>query len=233
MNIECLACGKKLKLSAKMIQSVEGLEPGKSIKIKCPACSRPVVLDSSSVNNSGAGANRKTKKVAGSKVRPPSPPDITWLKDGVYDEEQVIEDVPLALVLVKPSSAFNTIVESIESIGYKTDVMKSVDEAIEKMQFAEYSAVVLHSSFEGGGVGSSEFHQYMSKLPMSKRRFIYYILVGKEFKTLYGLQALAYSANLVVNDAEVQYFNVIIRKSIPEYEELFGPIMEELQIHGK
>jgi hypothetical protein len=68
---------------------------------------------------------------------------------------------------------------------------------------------------------------------MSRRRFIFYIVIGKEFRTLYNLQSLAYSANLVVNDTEIPYFNVIIRKAIPEYEELFGPITEELRIHGK
>jgi hypothetical protein len=68
---------------------------------------------------------------------------------------------------------------------------------------------------------------------MSKRRFIFYILIGKEFKTFYNLQALAYSANLVVNDEEVPMFDIILRKTIPEYEELFGPIMEELRHHGR
>lgn len=73
----------------------------------------------------------------------------------------------------------------------------------------------------------------MYDMNMSRRRFIFYTLVGKEFKTLYNLQALAYSANLVVNDNEIPYFNVILRKAIPEYEELFGPITEEFRLQGK
>ena len=68
---------------------------------------------------------------------------------------------------------------------------------------------------------------------MARRRFIFYVLVGQEFKTLYDLQALAYSANLVVNGMEVTFMGTILRKAIPEYEVLFGPLMEELHIAGK
>ncbi len=52
-------------------------------------------------------------------------------------------------------------------------------------------------------------------------------------KTLYDLQALAYSANLVVNDDDIPHFSLLLRKTIPEYEALFGPLMEELRLAGK
>jgi len=234
MNTLCHACGKKLTLSDKMLESIAGLKPGKTIRVKCPGCSEAIVLDSSILADKKAKPKTKPKKpaVAGF-IKPPSPPDISWLEDGVYDEEQVIEDVPLAMILMDDSDDRDKIIESIEGIGYKTDHVDNVKEAIEKMQFTEYSAVVLHSRFESNGLESSKFHQYMCTMDMSRRRFIFYVVIGKEFRTLYNLQALAYSANLVVNDTEIPYFNVIIRKAIPEYEEIFGPITEELRIHGK
>ncbi len=239
MNTSCQKCGKQLKLNQKILESVKGLGPGKSIRIKCPKCASAIVVDGSIFGKKAAPKKKIEKKQApGQKkqtgfVKPPSPPDISWLKDGLFDEEQVIEDVPLALILMNEHPGRDTIIESVESIGYKTEFVKTGEEAIEKMQFVEYSCVVLHTLFEGLGLKSSSFHEFMSKMSMSKRRFIYYILVGKEFKTLYNLQALGHSANLVVNETEIPYFNVIIRKSIPEYEELFGPIMEELRLHGK
>ncbi len=248
MNTSCQKCGQQLKLSQKILESVKGLAPGKSIRIKCPKCASAIVVDASLLGNRAEEAKKAESPVAGvsrekraarpsaapkDRVQPPSAPDISWLKDGVFDEEQVIEDVPLALLLMNEYPGRDTIIESIEGIGYKTEFVQTADEAIEKMQFVDYSAVVLHSLFEGNGVQSSKFHKFMCRMSMSKRRFIYYILVGKEFKTLYNLQALAHSANLVVNETEIPFFNVIIRKSIPEYEELFGPIMEELRLHGK
>lgn len=253
MNTSCNSCGKQLKLSAKMLESIAGLGPGKAIRVKCPGCSQPISLDSSIVTaargetakpDESKSAPEKTQPkrrttgekpapAPGSSVRPPGPPDISWLEEGIFDEEQVIEDVPLAMILMEDSKNRDDIIESIEGIGYKTEVVGSPAEAIEKMQFTEYSAVVLQSKFEGRGLESSEFHKYMCNMDMSRRRFVFYVLIGPEFRTLYNLQALAYSANLVVNDGEIPYFSVIIRKAIPDYEELFGPITEELRIHGK
>lgn len=242
MNTSCNNCGKQLKLSEKMLESLAGLGPEKTVKVKCPGCAGPIVLDSSIVRSAGKAKpsdlqQKPAAPAAGAsargKITPPGPPDITWLEEGVFDEEQVIEDVPLAMILMGESPRRDAIAESIEGIGYKTEIVSSTEQAIEKMQFTEYSAVVLHTDFEGSGLESSAFHQYMCKMDMSRRRFIFYVLIGKEFRTLYNLQALAHSANLVVNDSEIAYFSVIIRKAIPDYEELFGPITEELRIHGK
>jgi hypothetical protein len=73
----------------------------------------------------------------------------------------------------------------------------------------------------------------MCAMNMARRRYIFYVLIGPEFKTFYNIQALAESANLVVNEKDTPYFGVILRKSIPDYEELFGPYMEELKVQRK
>jgi len=235
MITQCHACSKQLKLSEKMLVSIKKLGPGKTIRIKCPGCEEAIVLDSSLLASGKGGSPPVTEKPSPPKqqVKPPSPPDISWLEEGVFDQDDVIEDVPLALILMEDSPHRDSIIESIEGIGYKTEVVKSSKEAMEKMQFVEYSAVVMHSQYEKQNLRTSAFHHYMCDMNMSRRRFIFYTLIGPEFKTLYNLQALAYSANLVVHEAEIPYFNVILRKAIPEYEELFGPITEELRLQGK
>ena len=235
MITQCHACAKQLKLSEKMLDSIKKLGPGKNIRIKCPGCEEAIVLDSSLLTSGQSGSPPVEKKPSTPKksVKPPAPPDISWLEEGVFDQDDVIEDVPLALILMEDSPHRDSIIESIEGIGYKTEIVKSSKEAMEKMQFVEYSAVVLHSQYERQNLRTSVFHNYMCDMNMSRRRFIFYTLIGPEFKTLYNLQALAHSANLVVNEAEIPYFNVILRKAIPEYEELFGPITEELRLQGK
>ncbi len=236
MITQCHACSKQLKLSEKMLESIKKLGPGKTIRIKCPGCEEAIVLDSSLLSSGKSGSPPAAMKKPSSPpkgVKPPSPPDISWLEDGVFDQEDVIEDVPLALILMENSPHRDSIIESIEGIGYKTEVVTSSEEAMEKMLFVEYSAVVMHSQYEKQNLRTSEFHRYMCDMNMSRRRFIFYTLIGPEFKTLYNLQALAYSANLVVNEAEIPYFNIILRKAIPDYEELFGPITEELRLQGK
>jgi hypothetical protein len=86
---------------------------------------------------------------------------------------------------------------------------------------------------KGTDLENSSFHRFLRSLNMSRRRYIFYVLIGEEFKTLYDLQALASSANLVVNDNDIPHFSLLLRKSIPEYETLFGPLMEELRMSGR
>ncbi len=61
---------------------------------------------------------------------------------------------------------------------------------------------------------------------MARRRAIYYIIMGPEFHTLYDLEALANNANLVVNDKEAAYLEIIFKKGRQDYDDLFGPYLE-------
>jgi len=249
MNVDCPKCGKQLKLGEKAEASILSMPAGKLVKVKCVQCSNVFGINSSgeAVGLSASGAPAESKdggsvpekalkgdgKSTGISVKPPEPPDLSWLVDGIYNDHEVVEEVPLALVLMAEGEARTGVINAIEGIGYRAEIADDAKTAIEKMMFVNYSNVVLHSRFEGPGINSSEFHKYMAGMDMSKRRYIFYTLIGPEFKTLYNLQALAYSANLVVNDTEVKDFNVILRRVIPEYEALFGPLMEELHIQRK
>ena len=66
-----------------------------------------------------------------------------------------------------------------------------------------------------------------------QRRNIHYTLIGPEFQTLYDLQAISNSANLVVNDNELNNFRLILKKSLHESQKLFGPLAEALINHGR
>lgn len=235
MNVNCPHCGKQLKLSAKFQENLRKLEPGQKARVKCSQCSNPFPIDSRAVtaSSASAAAGEKTGKKARGMVKPPDPPDVSWLKDGVFEDQEVVEEIPQALVLVPENAGQDVVVKAVEGLGYRAAVAGSAEEAIEKIEFVNYSSVILHADFEEGGLDSGLFHQHMCKMNMAKRRYIFYALIGKQLKTLYDLQALAYSANVVVNEAEIPYLGTILRKAIPDYEALFGPLMEEMRIYGK
>ncbi len=235
MIVLCPHCGKQLKLGEKIRESVRLLEPGRRIKIKCAHCSVPFGLDMSMDRTSGVAPERDAtgRSSEGGRVKPPAPPDTDWLKDGSFEEKDVVEDIPKAMVLMPDLPGREQVVKAAAAVGYRVEKAATPVEAIEKMRFVNYAAVFLHSRFESGGIRSGAFHQYMRSMNMARRRYIFYILIGEQFETLYDLQALSYSANLVVNDAEIPYISTILKKAIPEYEALFGPLMEELRIAGK
>jgi CheY-like chemotaxis protein len=232
MIVKCQHCQKQLKLSDKVRDSIAALEPGRKVKLKCIHCGVPFSLDAGALGTIGT-VGPQAARPAATKVPPPAPPDLSWLREGVFEDQDVVEDIPRALVLMADSEMREIIYKSVENLGYMVELAVSAEEAIDKMRFVNYAAVFLHSRYEPGGLENGTFHAYMRTMNMSRRRYIFYVLIGEQFETLYDLQAMAFSANLVVNDSEIQYIGTILKKAIPEYETLFGPLMEELQVAGK
>jgi len=237
MIVNCPHCSNQLKLSDKIRESIARLEPGRKIKVKCVHCGVPFGLDIESLKPVSGGSRPARPAAAGGvasgQVKPPGPPDTKWLKEGSFDEKEVVEDIPRALVLMPESPIRASVVKAATDFGYRVEQSPTADEAIDNMRFINYAAVFLHTTFEPGGIKSGKFDRFMREMNMSRRRYIFYVLIGEQFETLYDLQALAYSANLVVNDAEIPFIGTVLKKAIPEYETLFGPLMEELRVIGK
>lgn len=231
MIATCPHCQKKLKLSAKIEENLRLLSPEKSLRISCPQCGGAILLDANmlAAETAMTPAASPPPRPAGRQVTPPPPPDHSGLDaTSPADDEAKIEDVPQILILMPESPDLHLIAEAMETFGYQPSIVLSAEEAIEKMQFVSYASVILHSRFEGSDFENGPFHQFMGAMHMNKRRYIFYILTGPEFHTLYDLQALAYSANLVVNDKDLPQLPLILRKTIPQYEAMFGAIMQEM-----
>ena len=222
MKITCSACGKSHKSNAKLEASLEKLQPGKKVRLKCSQCGEPIALSRADL------LDGKTTTIS-----PPEPPDTSWLKEGVFDDDEVVSDIPQALILAKPGDARDKMSSSLSGLGYRAETAEQTGDVITQMQFNNYTCVVLNTECVQGSFEDDPLHRFICFMEMSRRRYILYVLVGPEFKTFYNLQALSNSANLVVNSSDIPYFGVILRKAIPEYEQLFGPYMDEMKIQGK
>lgn len=260
MLAQCPHCQHSLMLSDAQLEKIKtalaSLSPGRTLKIGCPKCKQPIELNSDgSVAGQPAGAlmdvlfaehtGNEDQAAAGivaaaqKKPQPvrlppaaPKPPDLGWLSSGVYSEKEAIENVPHALIMIGDEEITTQVTMAFGEMGYQPTYARSAEEAISKMQFMNFEAVVLHKGFEGGDLESSAVHQYMREMAMSRRRYIFYILVGPEFRTLYDLEALANSANLVVNDSEASHFSIILKRGMNDYNDLFGPYVEALENYG-
>lgn len=247
----------------KIRQAIEGLQPGKAAKIDCPYCQKPIeikedkkaagkdafdffpdLMKNTLYAKHGHEGEKEVKtlyetltkeqpKAVKKPLYPPAPPDISWLKTGECKDKVQPRDIPSALLLMADGENKTAISTAFQELGYHIEAANSASEAIEKMRFANFAVVVLHTGFEGGSLAESEFHNYMKWLPMSKRRYIYYVLIGPQLHTFYYLEALSMSANLVVNDSDGKHMNIILRKGLHDYDNLFGPFLEILKEHGK
>jgi hypothetical protein len=224
MKITCSACGKSHKSNAKLEASLEKLQPGQKLRLKCSQCGESIPLGRESLMKAPSST---------SKLSPPPAPDTSWLQDGVFDDEEVVSDIPQAIVLMPSGEACDNVGSALSGLGYRAEVTDDPAQVLERMQFINYTCMVMHTDAQPEELDSNRLHRYICSLEMSRRRNIFYVLIGSNFKTFYNIQALSCSANLVVNQKDAPYFAVILRKAIPEYEELFGPYMDELKIQGK
>jgi len=231
----CPNCGKTLNLTEgqlhKIDHAVAALPPGKSLKFNCPHCQKPIEVQ----REAQAAGGRPPKQPAaagGVLLEPPGPPDRSWLERGDLGSGEVLEDVPHVLILVKNDQIQADIAQFFDDMGYKAVMPRTAEDAIERMRFTNFSAVVLHSCFEGN-LADSTVHAHMQGMAMPKRRYIYYVLIGPEFHTLYNLEALSNSANLVINEADISAFPLVLKKGFRDYDELFGPYLAALEALGK
>lgn len=260
MLSQCPHCQQTLMLSDAQLEKIKAalasLSVGKTLKIGCPKCKQPIELNADgSVSGQSASALKDVLYaehtgnedqaaagiVAAAQKRPqpvrlppaaPKPPDLGWLNSGVYNEKEAIENVPHALIMIGDEDIKTQVTMAFGEMGYQPTYVQSAEEAIDKMQFMNCEAVVLHSRFEGGALESSTVHRYLQEMGMTRRRYIFYVLVGPEFRTLYDLEALANSANLVVNDSDAGHFPIILKRGMSDYSDLFGPYLEALGNYG-
>jgi len=244
MISNCPHCQGALKFNAaqlaKISQALKALKPGQRLPLKCPHCTKPMNLDAAG-NAAGtakkAAAAPKAAESGAEVIKPPPPPSLEWLKNQKDEDEGIFgggaRDVPMALVLHEDDNMRHLIKSAMEGLGYQAMSVNSSEEAIHETNATTYACIIYHTGFEPGELKDSTFHNYMRKMPMSRRRMIYYILMGPEFISLYDIQALANSANLVIADKDMKDFQPILHKAIPYYEQLFGPLLEELTSYGK
>lgn len=263
MLANCPHCHQQLQLSAaqqeKVNQALAALPEGRTLKIACPHCRQPIHLNrdgeplaqpATAAPESGhAAADSGATASAGDQPAavkpppepvkepppPPTPPDISWLQDDTQQPElaEVIRDAPLAMVLIADETLRQQAVTALEGLDYQVEVADSATAAIERMRFVNFAAVTLDSAFEGGNLTDSNFHQHMRQLPMTSRRLVLYVLLGPDFNTLYDLEALAHSANLVVNRRDAAKLPLILKKGLHDYQLLFGPYLDALKEHNK
>lgn len=182
----------------------------------------------------GPGGSASAQPSAGGKApAPPGPPDISWLWKGEFENAASISEMPTTMLLMPEGGEKTVVQQTFEDIGYLVESASSEQEAIDRMELVNLAAVVLQTDALSGPLEKSILHNYMKWLPMTKRRKIYYVLIGPDFRTMYNLEALSLSANLVVNNRDVNKLEFILRKGLQEYEDLFGPLLASMQEHGR
>ncbi len=170
---------------------------------------------------------KKPQKKDRKEVKPPEPPDISWLYQGDKDGgTDTYENAPSALVLISQDKTKVLVEKILEKLGFRVDKVLSVTDALQKIQSFDYPLIINNIDSSS----KNEIHDYICHLPSMRRRMIYYVLVGSHLHTMYNLEALSLSANMVINDSDLKHLFVVLKKGFVDYENLFGPLIEAFRM---
>lgn len=235
MISHCPNCNKPLNFNenqhAKIESALAALQSG-TLKLKCPHCKVPMELLSDGTLADWRQSSSAVPKSSGKMPEPPQPPDINWLTKTSYEDIETIREIPKLLVMIDPGPVRDAVVEAAVELFFQPIKVESVEEAVEQMRAIQFDSVILHSRFRGGSFMQSKVHENLKTLPMAARRYIFYVLIGPEFSTLYTLEALSYHANMVINEKDVEYIKNIYKKGRAESDALFGPYSKILEEQG-
>lgn len=159
-------------------------------------------------------------------IPPPPPPDISRLADSMAETERSQSGSSRTALVVIVADHTRTIAERVlTKMGYAVDTALSVAPAIQRLQAIQHKLIICGT--EGA---FKDIHQYICRLPSTRRRETYYAIVGPHLHTLYDLEALSLSANLVINDKDIQDLENILYKGFRDYENLFRPFLDLLSV---
>ena len=114
-------------------------------------------------------------------------------------------------------------VDTLKRMGYRVDLALGADEGLELLRITHYDLVLCEADR-----AFADIHRTIRQFPPGRRRLTFYAIVGPRLHTLYDLEALAFSANLVINDREMPHLEPVLRKGLQDYEKLFRPLLDAL-----
>jgi len=155
-------------------------------------------------------------------IAPPPPPDTSWLANAASGEQQErAEDVPLALLALGEQAQQELMAKKLAKMGYVVTTANSAMQALECLGSNKCRQV-----FCSTDAAFAEVRRFVNQLAADQRRRIYFVLVGADLHTLYDMEALALSANLVVNDRDLPSLELILDSGLRQYEQLFRPLID-------
>lgn len=222
MQVACNACQRSMNIPD------EKLPKDQAFSITCPGCKNKIKVDQHLKNQESPAA-----AVSAPEEALDAQSMVVEHEDFEDDEELVIyeEGDQLALVLDEKNKSAWT--EALEGKDYKIQYAKSPEHAVHKMKFTHFHFVALHENYGNKDLTNNPVYQSLIELPMVTRRNIFLALTGANFKTLNNMQAFQKSANVVINEKDLEKLGDVLKKSISENEIFYKVFKETLHTMGK
>ena len=217
MQVTCNACQRSMNIPD------EKLPKDHAFSITCPECKIKFKVDQH-LKPKEKEEKVETVDTSSMVVNPEEFEDDGNLV--IYDENDQI-----ALVLDDINKDVWT--KALEEKNFKIQYARSPEYAVHKMKFTHFHFVALNENFGNVALDESPIYQTVIEMPMVTRRNIFFALVGTNFKSLNNMQAYQKSANVVINEKDLDKLGDILKKSISENEIFYKVYKETLNAMGK
>ena len=224
MQVTCNACQRSINIPD------EKLPKDHAFSITCPECKIKFKVDQ----------HLKPKE----REPVPSPPKekekivdtasmVVNPEEFEDDEDLVIYDENDQIALVLDDINKDIWTKALEEKNFKIQYARSPEYAVHKMKFTHFHFVALNENFGNVALDESPIYQTMIEMQMVTRRNIFFALVGTNFKSLNNMQAYQKSANVVINEKDLEKLGDILKKSISENEIFYKVYKETLNTMRK
>ncbi len=149
------------------------------------------------------------------------------------DTEEYEEELRSAMICEDNAAVKSGVSAAIEGLKYRVEFAADAEEAFQKLKFNQYGLLFLDERFGGSTPESNKLYRHLLTMPMSTRRNIFFVLIGKDFKTADSMTAFSRSANLVVNEKDIANLKTILKKAVADNDQFYKVFRESLTKMGK
>ena len=224
MQVTCNACQRSMNIPD------EKLPKDQAFSITCPGCKTKIKVDQHLKPKESEPASPPLEE----KEEPVDTASMVINQEEFEDDEDLViydENDQLALVLDDNNKEIWT--KALEEKEFKIQYARSPEHAVHKMKFTHFHFIALNENFGNVALDENPFYQTLIEMPMVTRRNIFFALVGANFKSLNNMQAFQKSANVVINEKDLEKLGDILKKSISENEIFYKVYKETLHAMGK
>jgi predicted Zn finger-like uncharacterized protein len=217
MEVTCENCNAHFNIPD------DKLPPNRRVAISCPKCKHRIIIQPYE-QESGETPN--------------VPEDAAVFEKGYYDQDYLApgtfeEGKKLAMVMAGEKSEVEALKTAVESLGYQGLEVESTTAAVGRLRFHHFDLLLLADGFDGHPAAQNPILEYINRQSMSTRRRMFLTLIGNKFKTKDNMTAYSFSANLVVNEKDIDKLPAILKTAIAENERFYKIFLETLVEIGR
>jgi len=231
-SVKCPKCQTVVRFPGKGAAPVVSAPGTGTFETKLPAGAYPAAPTSAYPAYPSAGGAASAAPAPPAPAASPAPPSAAQAEPASEEVRAVMmaqlrremsigegKIVGRAMVALADRAQAGAMALPLGRIGYQVDTVENTDEGARLLEQGVYDLVV--ATRAAATPGRESLYQRLNRLSPDRRRRIFLLLVGDEFKTGDGTQAWAVMADLVVSTRDIGTADAVLLPTLAERSRLY------------